>query len=65
MKVLSNNPGLVDFAIGLVNSVQASTVNWEIYSNLQRHCMTNRKHLIDSSGPKDVFQANLGRILTG
>ena len=29
MKVLSNNRGLVNFAIGLVNSVQASTVYWE------------------------------------
>ena len=23
--------------------------------------MTNLKHLIDSSGPKDIFQASLGR----
>ena len=51
MKVLSDNHGLVDFAIGLVNSVQESTVQ----IILQKYCMTNWKHLMDSNGPKDVL----------
>ena len=49
MQVLSDNHGLVDFSIGLVNSVQESTV--QIY----RSTVWNWKHLMDSSGPKDVL----------
>ena len=41
MKVLSNSPGLVDFAIGLVNSV-LNLPNWLVKvlgnSNYSKHC---------------------------
>ena len=60
-EVISNNPGLVDFAIGLVNSV-LNLPKWLGNLNYTSTFRQTVKFLINSCGLKAVFQAQLTKV---
>ena len=60
-EVISNKPGLVDFAIGLVNSV-LNLPKWLENLNNTSTFRQTVKFLINSCGLKAVFQAQLTKV---
>ena len=60
-EVISNKPGLVDFAIGLVNSV-LNLPKWLENLNNTSTFRQTVKFLINSCGLKAVFQAHLTKV---